>query len=148
MVSLAKPGSWLAFIKDERTVMARATRAGWVTFAIALLATVPFGCKQKSVPVYGGDNFAAAERDYDLPMKIVDPFDVNDGVRRATEFLKATTPHGIKWSDGNLNIEVFDGAVTLNGKKYGLVKPGDKVKLTLKGSLFVNGVERAGIVIR
>jgi hypothetical protein len=100
---------------------------GSFTLAIISVLTFSLGCKQKpspegqvsaaSKPVYGGDHFDHNAINYDLPLKIVDPMDVNEGVRRASEYLKTGTAHGIKWTDGNLSFEVVDGAVTLNGKK-------------------------------
>jgi hypothetical protein len=85
---------------------------------------------------------------YELPW-VADP---KDEMAVAIEFLKARTATGFKWSNGTHTFEVANAVaslesprtneVSLNGKKYGTVKPGDHVKLTQNGVLFVNGVER------
>jgi len=75
---------------------------------------------------------------YELPW-IADP---NDVMAVAVEFLKAGTTTGIKWSNGTHTFEVANGEVRLNGKRYGMVKPGDRLTLTEGGVVSVNGVER------
>ncbi len=84
---------------------------------------------------------------YELPW-VADP---KDEMAVATEFLKARTATGFKWSNGTHTFEVVNAVVSfesppteisLNGTKYGTVKRGDRVKLTPSGVLYVNGVER------
>lgn len=68
------------------------------------------------------------------------------------EFLKASTSTGLKWTNGTHTFEVLTAVVTtksvrpdeirLNGKNYGAVRSGDRVRLAPSGVLSVNGVER------
>jgi hypothetical protein len=45
---------------------------------------------------------------------------------------------------GPHRIKVVNGALTLDGKDRGKLEPGDKVRFTADGKLYVNGVERGG----
>jgi hypothetical protein len=85
---------------------------------------------------------------YELPWAA----DPKDQMAVATEFLKARTATGFRWSNGTHTFEVANAVgsletpqtneVSLNSKKYGRVNSGDHVKLTQNGVLYVNGVER------
>ncbi len=50
----------------------------------------------------------------------------------------------IDYEIGPHRIKVVNGALTLNGKDYGRLEAGDKVRFTAAGKLYVNGVERGG----
>jgi hypothetical protein len=49
---------------------------------------------------------------------------------------------GFKLTHDSQVLELLDGQIKLNGKKYGKVKAGDHVKVTEDGRVFVNGEER------
>lgn len=42
----------------------------------------------------------------------------------------------------DLNIGVNKGALSINGKAFGKVEPGNKVKIDTEGKVFVNGMRR------
>jgi hypothetical protein len=58
----------------------------------------------------------------------------------------ASRPHppavGFTLSNENWIVEYLDGHLKLNGKHYGTVKTGDRVKVTEDGKVLVNGEER------
>ncbi|HEY2154475.1 MAG TPA: hypothetical protein VGH33_02520 [Isosphaeraceae bacterium] len=60
----------------------------------------------------------------------------------ATDWLQGVTDNGFKWASGTLSLEVVDGRFIFNGKNYGAMIQGDRVRVTRDGALFVNGVER------
>jgi len=123
-----------------RLKMNRLAMRGFIFIpCIALAAALVVGCEPKKAPE---SKVAVDEVNYDLPVKWNDPSDLGEGVRNATEVMKATTPAGLKWTNDHLSFEVVRKAMTLNGTNYGVVKAGDQVKLTEQGTLLVNGVER------
>jgi hypothetical protein len=60
----------------------------------------------------------------------------------ALEALKAVGPTGISFTNGKQTLEVANEGLRLNGKDYGPVNKGDRVKLTKEGVVSVNGAER------
>lgn len=55
---------------------------------------------------------------------------------------KVTTATGLKWTGGVHELEVIAGRITFNGKDYGTVNRGDRIKVSPLGKLTVNGGER------
>ncbi len=61
-------------------------------------------------------------------------------------------PAGVVWTgafryttntpDGQKQFELVNGRVRLNGKSYGTVKAGDRLRVTADGAVFVNDAER------
>jgi hypothetical protein len=43
---------------------------------------------------------------------------------------------------GGFRVQVEDEQITINGKKYGRLRPGDKVLIELDGQVLVNGIVR------
>jgi hypothetical protein len=101
--------------------------------ALPLLAV---GCGSSGPPAK--NDLTAQGIHYDLPIRE----DPADPMHVANEFLKACTPTGVKWSNGKHTLDVDGSAVTLDGRKYGPVKAGDRVKLTADGVLYVNDFQR------
>jgi hypothetical protein len=64
----------------------------------------------------------------------------------AVEAIKAgqldAAQKGITLANDRYKLEVVEGKVKLNGKDYGQINRGDRVRLTEQGVLSVNGVER------
>ena len=61
--------------------------------------------------------------------------------KAAPDLIQGVIGNGFKWSSGSLSLEVIDGEVIFNGKKYGALKPGDRVRVTNDGTLLINGVK-------
>jgi hypothetical protein len=56
---------------------------------------------------------------------------------RDSTTLELTSPH--------FQLKVVDRYLVLNGYKYGRIQSGDRVKVTVGGKLFVNGVKRGPV---
>lgn len=69
---------------------------------------------------------------------------VQENTKNGIEAIKPYDGRNLKWEIEGLTFEAKDAQLTLNGKKYGSGKPGDKIKVTRDGKLFVNGEERKG----
>lgn len=65
-----------------------------------------------------------------------------ENTKNGPEAIKPDDGRNLKWEIEGLVFEAKDAELTLNGKKYGSVKPDDKIKVTHDGKLFVNGDER------
>jgi hypothetical protein len=53
------------------------------------------------------------------------------------------TPHtGMTFIGEFLTIKEFDGSLSINGRNYGTVKAGDKVRITMANEVSVNGSPR------
>jgi hypothetical protein len=104
---------------------------------VLFLAVALIGCKRSDQPSPSDppDNLNVNGVRYELPL-------TGSDLDRATGFLQAVQPNGLKWSGGGHTLEVADGKISLDGKPYGMVKAGDVVKLTAEGILFVNGEQR------
>ncbi len=131
---------WVLVIGAVALVMAVTTVVFWRPWATP--GPSGGGAKPPSSPTAGLNGVV-----YELPW-LADP---KDEMAVANEFLKARTATGFKWSNGTNTFEVVNAVasfesppteISLNGKKYGTVKPGDRVQLTPSGVLYVNGVER------
>jgi len=53
------------------------------------------------------------------------------------------TPHtGFAFNGASITIKELDGNLTVNGKDFGAVKSGDKVRITNANEIFINGTSR------
>lgn len=55
---------------------------------------------------------------------------------------KVTTATAVKWTSNGRELEVVNGRITYDGKDYGTVKRGDRIKVSPIAKLTVNGGER------
>ncbi len=104
---------------------------------MAIAVALP-GCGRGDAPVSSSpakDDLQAYGIRYDLPI-------AGEGMDRSNEFLRAVKPDGVSWTGGGHTLEVSAGKVTLDGKPCGVVNPGDRIRLTSDGSLFVNDERR------
>jgi hypothetical protein len=69
---------------------------------------------------------------------------VQENVPKGIDAVKPYDGRNLKWEIEGLVFEAKAAELTLNGKKYGSVKQGDRIKVTRAGKLFVNGAERQG----
>ena len=53
------------------------------------------------------------------------------------------SPTSFKYTGDSLSFTDSGGALTVNGKNYGVVKAGDTVDLTKTGKVLINGTERS-----
>lgn len=51
-------------------------------------------------------------------------------------------PNGIKWKEGDFDLEISKSTITFNGQNYGTLNNGDVVKVWPTGKLTVNGADR------
>jgi hypothetical protein len=103
---------------------------------VALVICVS-GCGTKNTaPAATGQGTSSINGiDFDLPWRV-----------EAVEAIKAgqldAAQKGITLANDRYKLEVIEGKVKLNGKDYGPINRGDRVRLTEGGVLSVNGVER------
>ncbi len=111
-----------------------------LAMTVGLLASA---CGGPATEVDPWDRVSVAGVRYEVPARASGgPAPSGADMQAATDLLRGVTGNGFKWSSGTSSLEVADGEITFNGKKCGAVMPGDTVRLTRDGVLFVNGAER------
>src|SRR5256885_2020416 len=136
--------------------MRRIMDGRWALIAVLVIA-MGAGCKRESKSSSGGSgNGAGSDGKVDSAtgsavagrgnvvtynnIAIEVPWRVDDPL----SLLKVVDARGLKVTDGKSTLEIAgqERALFLNGRKYGVVHPGDHVTLAPDGKMLVNGIER------
>jgi len=81
---------------------------------------------------------------YEMPaQKQIKPVPASREILRGIDGTLTTNNLGFTYFGDTITLKECDGKLTINGKEYGTVKVGDKVRIDKSGAVTVNGTPRA-----
>ena len=107
--------------------------------AVVLFSLLPAGCNREP-PVPATHNYDLFGGRYFVDIETVGSFSMSNNVTNRQEGDKSVQLAEYKWQGHSLRLD--NGKLTFDGKDYGSLKDGDRVRVDKDGRLSINGTQQ------